>query len=74
MQVSQLTDMLDMSGAGALKVTFHHCNSGAERSLTGRYVLFLSQLTKYVMFGLFPKDFDQNHPVRLLRIHKKHLK
>ena len=36
MQVSQLTDMLDMSGAGALKVTFHHCNSGAERSLTGR--------------------------------------
>ena len=36
MQVSQSTDMRDMFGAGALKVTFYHCNSGAERSLTGR--------------------------------------
>ena len=65
MQVSQLTDMRDMFGAGALKVTFYHCNSGAVK---------VSQEDMHVMLQ-FVAFHDSKSSCKITkRIHKKHLK
>jgi hypothetical protein len=68
-QVSQLTDMRDMFGAGALKVTFYHCNSGAVRCSK------VLQEDMHVIMLQFVAFHDSKSPCKITkRIHKKHLK